>query len=114
MNIDDKIKQDLLDQSKELDHLMEDNDSLTGYLSMSFSTGLGWLVKIGYALAIILSVLLIFCGYQFFTVDGDKQVFWGVCLIIAFQAQVATKLWIFMQSNRSYLSKELRILLSRR
>lgn len=114
MNIDEKIKQDLLEQSKELDELMKDNDSLSGYLGASFSSGLGWLVKIGYVLATLLSILLFYCAYQFFNAQPEKEVFWGVCLVISFQAQVATKLWIFMQSNRSYLSKELRLLMYRR
>ncbi len=114
MNIDEKIKRDLEEQSNEIDKLMEESDSLQGYLRMSFSNGLGWLVKLGYLLAIVLTIVLAYCAYQFFTADKDNQIFWGVCLLLAFQAQVATKLWIFMQSNRSYLSKELRILLSRR
>jgi hypothetical protein len=114
MNIDEKIKKDLLEQSKELDGLMAENESLGGYLSIGFSSGLGWLVKIGYLLAIALSILLIYCAYQFFTAPAENEVFWGVCLILSFQAQVATKLWIFMQSNRSYLSKELRLLEYRR
>lgn len=110
MNVDEKIKQDLLEQSKELDQLMQENDSLGGYLRLSFSSGLGWLVKIGYVLAVLLTILLIFCAYRFFTASPENEVFWGVCLILSFQAQVTTKLWIFMQSNRSYLSRESRLL----
>jgi len=55
-------------------------------------------------------VLLIYCGYRFFTAVPEQEIFWNVCLILSFQAQVATKLWIYMQTNRAYLSKELRLL----
>jgi hypothetical protein len=114
MNIDEEIKQDLLAQSKELDDLLAENNSLSGYLNLGLSSGLGWLVKLGYILAIFLSILLIFCGYQFFVSTAENEVFWGVCLIMSLQAQIATKLWIFMQSNRSYISRELRLMEYRR
>lgn len=110
MNIDEKIQRDLREQTAELDKLLESNNSLTGYLSLGFSSGLAWLVKIGYVLAIALSILLFYCGYQFFTATPQNEVFWGVCLLMALQAQIATKLWIFMQSNRSYISRELRLI----
>jgi hypothetical protein len=37
MNIDEKIKQDLLAQSKELDDLLNEDNSLAGYLSLGLS-----------------------------------------------------------------------------
>jgi hypothetical protein len=114
MNRDEKLKQDLPEQSEEFDTLIQDNDSLGSYLSQSLSSELGWLVKIAYMLAILLTILLFYCAYQFFTAPPEKEIFWGVCLILSFQAQVATKLWIFMQSNRSYLSKEIRLLADRK
>lgn len=107
-DIDDKIKQDLRNQSQELDSLLD--DGLGTYLKLGFSARFAWLTKVGYVLAIVLSVLMIYCGYRFFTALPDQQVFWGVCLIISFNAQVATKLWIFMQTNRNILSRELRLL----
>jgi len=114
MKTDKQVKQDLLTQSKELDDLLKDNNSLAGYLNLGLTSSLGWLVKVAYVLAILLSILLFFCGYQFFVSTPDNQVFWGVCLIMSLQAQIATKQWIFMQSNRSYLSRELRVLEYRR
>lgn len=112
MNVEQKIKQDITKQSEELDSLMLENNSLGGYLKLGFSSDMGWMMKVGYALAILFSVSLFYCGYHFFTASNDQQVFWGVCLILSFQAQVATKLWIYMQTNRLYLSKELRLIAS--
>jgi len=112
MKIENKIKQDLEAQSKELDALMAESNTLSGYLKLGFSSQMSWLMKIGYALAILISAVLIYCGYRFFTALPDEQIFWGVCFIISVQVQVTTKLWIYMQTNRIYLSKELRLLAS--
>jgi hypothetical protein len=81
---------------------------LFGYLKSGFSSGLGWLISLGYLLAFIFAGLLIFCGYKFFTVAADQQLYWGVCFIVSFIAQVATKLWIFMQTNHNRVMHELR------
>lgn len=107
-DLDAKIKHDLQAQSKELDALM--GDGLMDYMKIGFASQFSWLMKVGYALAIILSVLMFYCGYQFLTVAPENQLFWGIWLIISFNAQVATKLWIFMHTNRNMLSRELRVM----
>jgi hypothetical protein len=114
MNIDEKIKQDLQQQTKDLDALISNDDSLSGYLKLGFTSKMGWLVKLGYALTILLTFVLLYCGFNFFTALPDKQVFWGVCLILSFNAQVATKLWIFMQTNRMQLLRDIRLMELRR
>ncbi len=110
MKLDENMKQQLDAQTRELDALMEDKLSLSEYLRTGFSSGMGWMMKAGYIFGVLFSLLLIFCGYRFFTAVPEQEIFWGVCLILSFQAQVATKLWIYMQTNRAYLSRELRLL----
>ncbi|MGQ8364730.1 DUF6768 family protein [Glaciecola sp. 1036] len=110
MNSDEKIKQDLQQQAKALDDLMRDQSSLADYLKMGFASNFGWLVKLGYGIAIILSILMFYCGYQFFNASPDNELFWGICLMLSFNAQIATKLWVFMQINRNHLAKEIRYL----
>lgn len=114
MKFEQKIKHDLEQQAKELDALMADSNTLGGYLKLGFNSQMGWLMTIGYALAIVCSIVLIYCGYRFFTAPTSDQLFWGVCFIISVQVQVTTKLWIYMQTNRIYLSKELRLLASQK
>jgi hypothetical protein len=104
------LKRELQKINSDLKSLMSEDNSLSGYLALSISSELGWMVKIGYVIAIIFSILLFYCGYHFFTSVPDTEVFWGVCLIMSFIAQVTTKLWLYMQANRSYLSKQQRIL----
>lgn len=105
---DDDIKHYLKQQSQELDNML--GDGLTDYLKLGFASNFSGIMKLGYAIAIALTVALFYCGYQFFTAPEVNQVFWGVLLILSFNAQVATKLWIFMQTNRNMLSKEMRMI----
>ncbi|MAO30417.1 MAG: hypothetical protein CL595_09170 [Alteromonas sp.] len=107
-NSDDEIKRYLKQQSQELDSML--GEGLTDYLKLGFDSRFSGLMKLGYAIAIALSIVLFYCGYQFFTAPGADQGFWGVLLIVSFNAQVATKLWIFMQTNRNMLSKEMRMM----
>lgn len=106
--LDDKISQTLQGQAKELDALVD--GGLFDYLKHGFDNRFAGVMKLGYAIAIVLSMVMFWLGYKFFTVGPEEQVFWGVLLIMSLIAQVATKLWIFMQTNRNILSRELRML----
>lgn len=107
-NSDDDIKRYLNQQSQELDNML--GSGLTDYLKLGFASNFSGIMKLGYVIAIALSVAMFYCGYKFFTVPASDHVFWGVLLILSFNAQVATKLWIFMQTNRNMLSKEMRMI----
>ncbi|QDG35991.1 hypothetical protein FJN13_14740 [Alteromonas mediterranea] len=80
------------------------------YLRMGFAFDYPTIMKLGYAMAIIFSVLLFFCGYQFFTADKNSELFWGVCFVVSVNAQVTVKLWIYMQTNHNIVMNELRLL----
>lgn len=107
-DIDEQIRQDLHHQAKELDALVD--GGLGDYLKLGFSGSFSWLMSLGYVIALLPTVAMFYCGYQFFTAAEAQQTFWGILLLISFNAQVATKLWIFMQTNRNILSRELRIM----
>lgn len=112
MNAKNNVKPAGSIETQELESLIAQSNSIFGYLRIGFGNGQSSLILLGYVLAILLALLLFYCGYQFFTASPEKEVFWGVCFVICFQAQVATKLWIYMQTNTLFLSKQLRILLA--
>ena len=56
--LDDKIKQVLQDQAKELDTLVD--GGLSDYLGQGFKGGFSSVMKLGYALAFALTGLIIF------------------------------------------------------
>ena len=107
-DLDDKITKTLQSQAKELDTLVD--GGMFDYLKHGFDNNFAGIMKLGYVIAIVLSMVMVWLGYQFFTAVPEEQVFWGVLLIMSLIAQVATKLWIFMQTNRNILSRELRLL----
>lgn len=108
MSTNDKFEEDLQQQSAELKKLMSSDTGLTGYLKVGFSSRLGWVMVFAYALAIILTGFIFWTGYEFFTAAPEHQLFWGVCLILVFNAQVATKMWIFFETGRNHTAKEIR------
>lgn len=108
MSDNDKFEHELNEQSAELKRMMREDQGLTDYLKSGFSSRLGWVMKVAYVLATVLTVLIFWTGYEFFTAAPDRQLFWGVLLIVVFNAQVATKMWIFLETGRNQTAKEIR------
>ena len=78
------------------------------YLRMGFASDFPVIMKLGYAMAIIFSLLIFYSGYHFFTADKNSELFWGVCLVLSVNAQITVKLWIYMQTNHNILMQALR------
>lgn len=108
MTLDSDIKQQLAKQAAELDKLMREEQGLDKVLASGFKGGLGTIMGIAYLFAVLLSIAIFYCGYQFFTAEPEQQVFWGVLLLLSFQAQVGTKLWIWLETHRSSTLRELK------
>jgi hypothetical protein len=108
MTLDTDIKQQLARQAAELDNLMREEQGLDKVLSAGFKGGLGAIMTVAYIIALLLAVAIFYCGYQFLIAEAEQQVYWGVLLLLAFQAQVGTKLWIWLETNRSSTLRELK------
>lgn len=108
MNIDEKIKQDLSEQAQELDRVMTDDHGLFEHLATGFKSGMRWVMVVGYLLAILLTAAMVYTGYHFLTTTGDERVLWGVGFLAALIMQVTTKLWIWIESNRKAMVRELK------
>lgn len=78
------------------------------YLRMGFASDFPAIMKLGYVMAIIFSVLIFYSGYHFFSADKNSELFWGVCLVLSVNAQITVKLWIYMQTNHNIVMQELR------
>lgn len=108
MTIDSQIKAELAQQAAELDKLMQNEPGLAGMLRGGFRSGMRRIMVIAYILALCLTVVLVVSGYHFLTVAPSEQVFWGVILLLAFQAQVAVKIWIWLEMSRSSTMREIK------
>ncbi len=107
-NLDSRIKSKLQSQTEELDRLMRKDDDLLSLMQGSFKTGLRKIMVLTYLVAIILVFVIFYSGYQYFAVSASDKFFWGMILLLSFQAQVATKLWIWLEMNRSSQIKEIK------
>tara|TARA_R110002126_G_scaffold16500_19_gene65896 strand:+ start:2495 stop:2854 length:360 start_codon:yes stop_codon:yes gene_type:complete len=108
MTLDNDIKQQLAKQAAELDKLMREEQGLEKVLAAGFKGGLGAIMTIAYILATLLAIAIFYCGYQFFTAAPEQQLYWGIILLLVFQAQVGTKMWIWLETNRSSTLRELK------
>lgn len=106
--LDARLKERLTSQAAELDKLMAKDDDLTSMLKGGFKTGLKKIMMLHYIVAISLTVVIFYSGYEYFFIDANDKAFWGMVLLISFQAQVATKLWIWLEMNRWSQIKEIK------
>jgi len=108
MNEDKDIVELLARKNAEIDRLMREEQGLPAVLAAGFRSGLTGLMQFAYGLAIVLALAIVYCGYRFFTAPAADLVFWGVVLLLCFQAQVGTKQWIWLETQRAGTMRELK------
>lgn len=108
MTIDEEIEQELETQAFQRNNLHYDEQGLLPLLKSGFCGGLKRWMILAYIMALLLALTIVYCAYQFFTADVASQNFWGICLVLAFQAQVGTKIWIWLEMQRSSTLRELK------
>ncbi len=109
MNIDDKIKQQLKSEADEIDRILAtENKGLFSMMNDGFKGSLRpWFILVN-VITVLNSILLIYCGYQFFTASSTNMMFWGIVMLLSFQFQVAAKQWLMSEVNRSNLMREIK------
>lgn len=109
MSIDDKIKRELEDEARDLEPLLIHQQGIIEMGISAFKGGLGrWLVLIS-VVTLIVSIVMIWCGYNFVVASSvDDRVFWGVWLIVSLNAQIAMKQWTWMEARRVSILREVK------
>lgn len=109
MNLDNRIKDALADEADSIDEILNDKQGLFDMVLGTFKSGLGvwvWAVNI---ITLIVTGLMVWSGYEFFTASQQAdQVYWGICTLITLSAQIALKQWIWMEMNRGSLLREIK------
>lgn len=108
MKEDKDIAQLLSRKNAEIDRLMREEQGLPTVLAAGFKGGLSGLMLFAYVVAVVLAIALFYCGYRFMTAPSADLVFWGVLLLLCFQAQVGTKQWIWLETQRAGTMRELK------
>lgn len=106
--IDHQIKQELESQAAELEKLVSSDDNFFTMIKGGFSSGMRHIVIITFAVAILLSVVMLYSGYQYFFVSGSDQPMWGMILLLSFIAQAMIKMWMWLEMNRFSQFKEIK------
>lgn len=106
MNLDDKIKQSLESEAKNLDHILAHEPGIFKMLLNAFKGSLGrWMILVA-IVTFLITLVMFWAGYQFFFVEVSEQTLilhkiqWGVVLLLSTIVQIALKMWTFMEMNR--------------
>jgi hypothetical protein len=109
MNIDEKIRQQLQQDTAQLDEIILDDSGLLGRLLPIFKGGMKWWVWLVNVLALLTAILMIWSGYRFWYAEiSQAQIFWGVIFLASLQMQSMLKNWLFMEMNRTSNLREIK------
>ncbi|GGD73275.1 DUF6768 family protein [Lacimicrobium alkaliphilum] len=112
MDFDKKLRQQLQQESKQLEQKMAQQPGLFEMLGQAYSSKMkGWMYLVG-AVALLLSALMLWSGYQFFFVSTDAglahKLHFGVLLLLSTMVQIALKMWGFHEMHRQSLLREIK------
>ncbi|MCL1048563.1 hypothetical protein L2755_02795 [Shewanella abyssi] len=110
MDIDKKIREELAREQQELRQNQRPDASLFSMLGDAYKGRLGgWMVLMS-IIAVLLSGLMLWSGYQFFFVveSVHELIRWGVTLLLSSMMQIAVKMWTFNEVNRNALQREIK------
>lgn len=110
MNIDEKIKQELKDESEQLDQILAHEPGIFKMLANAFKGSLGrWMIIVG-LFTFIITLIMFWAGYHFFFEQGNMvfKLHWGVVLLFTAMLQIALKMWSFMEMNRQSMLREIK------
>ncbi|MGS0683055.1 DUF6768 family protein [Shewanella sp. 125m-7] len=110
MAIDEKNRQQVLKESEQIDRQLKRDPSLFAMLGDAYKGRLGgWMILMS-IIAFLLSLLMLWSGYQFFfvVVSPVALIKWGVMLLLASMMQIAIKMWIYNEMNRNATAREIK------
>lgn len=109
MNLDDKIKQALQMDAKEVEMVLSKEDGLFSQLFGLFRGNMMLWNIFGLVLAVLTAVLMFWSGYQFFISEGiDDRIFWGVLLLAFWTGTIGIKIWFWLEMNRNSTLREIK------
>mgnify|MGYP000270824879 CR=1 FL=1 len=110
MDIDKKIREELAREQQQLNAKQSQSPSLFGMLGDAYQGRLGGWMMLTSIIALLLSGIMLWCGYQFFfVVDSQEELIkWGVGLLLSSMMQIAIKMWTFNEMNRNALQREIK------
>ena len=109
MNLDEKIKQALQMDAKEVELVLSKEKGLyTQFFRVFHGNMRNWNI-FGMALATVTGILMFWSGYHFFVSENlDDRLFWGVLLLAFWTGTMGLKIWFWLEMNRNSASREIK------
>ena len=109
MNLDDKIKQALQMDAKEVERVLSKDNGMFKQFFGIFRGNMRFWNMYGMAIAIVTAVLMFWSGYHFFISETqDDRLFWGVLLLAFWSGTMGLKIWFWLEMNRYSTSREIK------
>lgn len=109
MNLDDKIKQALQMDNKEIEEVLSKETGLFSQLTGVFRGNMRFWNIFGMVLAVATAVLMFWSGYHFFISENmDERLFWGILLLAFWTGTMGLKIWFWLEMNRNATSREIK------
>ena len=108
MKIDDELKNALTNEAKQLDQKLAHQPGIFKLLANAYAGALGRWMMIVTLVALIVTLVMLYSGYQFFFIEGSImfKLHWAVILLLSSMVQIALKIWAFMEMNRQSVLRE--------
>ncbi len=108
-DIDERIKNELAEETSAIDELLTKEGGMPDMVAAALQGSMRRWIWITGLFTLILTALMFWCGYEFFTATtSDDRIYWGVCMLAAAMPQIALKQWQWMELNRANLMREIK------
>lgn len=109
MNIDDKIREALRKEDAELLEHFRGEAPLHEMLLETFRGGNRFLNAMAIVATIIVMVLLVTSGYQFFQVESTRaMIAWASAFVTCAVATGLLKIWFWLELNKNCVTREIK------
>ena len=109
MNLDEKIKEALKMDAKEVEMVLSREDDLFSQLFGIFRGSMIMWNIFGLVLALVTAVLMIWSGYHFFVSEElGERVFWGFLFLALWTGTIGIKVWFWLEMNRNSAHREIK------
>ncbi|GAP76845.1 hypothetical protein W04_3417 [Pseudoalteromonas sp. SW0106-04] len=109
MSVEQQIKASLHSEQAQLDQILSREQGLFNRLGHIYNGSMRRWVWLSTLLALLATAAFIYAGYRFYMATViNEQVFWGVWFIAGLLVQIAIKLWLFMEMNRTSILREIK------
>lgn len=105
---DEMIQEELAKEARSVDELLAAEGGLPDMVAASFKGSMRRWVWLIWGITFLVSMLMFWCGYRFFTATPDTQAFWGFCTLMAMAGQVALKQWTWIEMSRASVMREIK------